>query len=123
MQKRIMFISLLAGLLLLIMAPASVFGGTATGSANSGKGGGQNCAKISKSSKTTGAMTVTAVYVGGKRFTAGTDYTVRRGTSNSTRPIIDFNSPLAKDVKVEVELSTVKDGDFTVNVSLETCKK
>ena len=67
-------------------------------------------------------MTVSEVKVDGKVLTVGADYTIKDGTNHSTRPVIVFEKPLGARANVEVKLSTIEDGTFTVKVSLETCK-
>lgn len=124
MKKSVFGTVLIVGLLVLLATPLVVFAGTASGTANSGRSGGQTCGKISKSGRTdTGAMTVGSVTVDGKILVKGTDYTVRAGTDNSTRPVIEFSNPLSANVKVEVSLSTIQAGTFTVNLALEHCKR
>ena len=108
---------------LIVVLPVNVLAGTASGSASTGNGG-QDCAKISKSGRDdTGAMTVGKVILDGKVLTVNVDYTVRAGTDGSTRPVIDFDKPLPGKGKVEVELSTIQPGTFTVVVKLEKCKR
>lgn len=120
LKNRVSITMLLVGLLAVMAAPVNVLAGSGSGSANSGAKGGQNCAKVSKSSRTdTGAMTVTEVKINGVVQVAGRDYTVRAGTSGSTRPVIDFTHPLPANVDVSVRVNTVKAGTFTVDVKLE----
>ncbi len=120
LKKRLPLTLLFLGILALVASPVEVLAGSGSGSANSGRKGGQNCAKISKSTRAdTGAMTVTEVKVNGVVLVAGRDYSVRAGTSGSTRPVVDFTNPLAANVDVSVRVSTIKAGTFTVAVNLE----
>ncbi|GEM_PF-2713054 len=120
-MKRIMNIALAATVLIILTAtPVLAFTGTATASANSGRAGGQKVGKISKKDRTnTGAMTVGTVKVNGHILVSGTDYNVRAGTDNSTRPVIDFTNPLGANAAVEISLTTAQDGTFTVDLKLE----
>lgn len=124
MKNKIMRALLGAGLFILIAAPLDALAGTATGSSGTGAGGGQTCGKISKKSRdNTGAMTVGTVTLNGTAMTLNVDYKVRAGTDKSTRPVIEFTNPLPANANVEVKLSTIEAGTFTVNLELEHCRR
>jgi len=92
--------------------------GTAQASATA-VGDGVNCGSVSKPSGTnTGAMTVVEVLVNGKAH----GYTVTPGTNGSTRPRLTFNPALKDKDVVEITLSTIHEGTFRVNLTLEKKK-
>ncbi len=118
MNKKSISIVLLVGLLVLAFTPINVLAGTASASATAKAG--DDCGEIEKrEGQNTGAMNIGMVKVNGKELKKGIDYTVEN--DGSTRPKIKFKTPLAKDDSVSVTLSTVKRGDFTVNLTLSNC--
>jgi hypothetical protein len=101
---------LLTALLLISFSYANAAGeATASETAK----GGEKCACISSVGKSVGTLTIKEITVtdlfGNEKVLKPADYTV--SGDGSTSPTITFNSPLAANSFVYVEMSTGRDGD------------
>ena len=118
MKRNVIKNMLLLGLFVFVIGSISIYAGTATATATAEAG--NKCGDISKKrNQNTGAMEVLDVEVNGTPLRKAAYIVTNNG---STRPKIEFVTPLAAGDVVKVTLSTGKKGTYEVNLDLHNCR-